>query len=226
MQATVTAPAPVLPTPQAPATTETAAPSIPIAGAPRTVAEVVSLRAQRNELSSQLENVAARRARLSSSLAGKDGSNRAGIEARISVLDKRMLQLESDLAETGHQLAITPGALVAGAEAQQFSGMMSDSQAALTGVFILFVLAPIAFAAARMMWKRTNRPVQQAMSDDASKRLERLEQGMDAIAIEIERVSEGQRFVTRLLSEGHAVPALPASQRSGDAVESAQQART
>lgn len=226
--AIVTAPAPALPTPQAPASPITAGPGTApaVAGAPRTVAEVVSLRAQRKELSSQLENVAARRARLSSSLAGKDGSNRAGIEARISVLDKRMLQLESDLAETGHQLAITPVALVAGAESQQFSGMMSDSQAALTGVFILFVLAPIAFAAARMMWKRTNRPVQQAMSDDASKRLERLEQGMDAIAIEIERVSEGQRFVTRLLSEGHAVPALPASQRSGDAVESAQQART
>lgn len=225
--ATATATAPAMPTPQAPATPVTAAPSAApaVAGVPRTVAELQNLRAQRNELSSQLENVAARRARLSSSLAGKEGSNRQGIEARISVLDKRMLQLESDLSETGHQLSLAPGALVAGAEAQQFNGMMSDSQAALTGVFILFVLAPIAFAAARMMWKRTNRPVQQAMSDDASKRLERLEQGMDAIAIEIERVSEGQRFVTRLLSEGHAVPALPASQR-GDAVESAQQSRT
>jgi hypothetical protein len=189
------------------------------------VAEVVNLRATRKELSNQLENVASRRARLSSSLAGKDGSNRAGIEARINVLDKRMLQLEADLAETGHQLAMAPGTLVAAAEAQQFSGMGSESQAALTGVFILFVLAPIAFAAARMMWKRTNRPVQQAMSDDASKRLERLEQGMDAIAIEIERVSEGQRFVTRLLSEGHPVSALPASPR-GDEVENVHPTRT
>jgi hypothetical protein len=187
---------------------------------------VLGLRAQRSELSNQLENVAARRARLSSSLAGKDGSNRAGIEQRIGVLDKRMLQLETDLAETGRQLTMAPGALVAAAEARQFNGMGPESQAALTGVFILFVLAPIAFAAARMMWKRTNRPVQQAISDDASKRLERLEQGMDAIAIEIERVSEGQRFVTRLLSEGHSVPALPASQRVSDAVESTQQSRT
>lgn len=32
-------------------------------------------------------------------------------------------------------------------------------------------------------------------------RLERLENAVDAIAIEMERVSEGQRFVTRLLSE-------------------------
>ena len=36
---------------------------------------------------------------------------------------------------------------------------------------------------------------------ESNQRLERLEHGMEAIAIEIERVSEGQRFVTRLLSE-------------------------
>lgn len=219
--------APPLPTPQAPATTITAAPSVApaVAGVPRTVADVVGLRAQRKELSNQLENVASRRARLSSSLAGKEGLNRAGIEQRISVLDKRMLQIESDLSETGHQLAMAPGTLVAGAEAQQFNNVDPGIVAGLGGIFTVFVLAPIAFAAARMMWKRTNRPVQQAISDDASKRLERLEQGMDAIAIEIERVSEGQRFVTRLLSEGHSAPALPASQR-GEAVESAQPART
>ena len=78
-----------------------------------------------------------------------------------------------------------------------------------------------------MMWKRTNRPVAAPLPDDAARRLERLEQGMDAIAIEIERVSEGQRFVTRLLSESHGAP-LPASQRiaGGEAAESVERART
>jgi hypothetical protein len=32
-------------------------------------------------------------------------------------------------------------------------------------------------------------------------RLERMEQALDAVAIEMERVSEGQRFTSRLLSE-------------------------
>jgi hypothetical protein len=35
----------------------------------------------------------------------------------------------------------------------------------------------------------------------ADQRLERLEEAVDAIAVEIERISEGQRFTTRLLSE-------------------------
>jgi hypothetical protein len=38
-----------------------------------------------------------------------------------------------------------------------------------------------------------------------SDRLQRLEHGMEAMAIEIERISEGQRFVTKLLSEPRAV---------------------
>jgi hypothetical protein len=35
---------------------------------------------------------------------------------------------------------------------------------------------------------------------DVERRLERIEQAVDAIAIEVERVSEGQRFTTKLLS--------------------------
>ena len=212
MQATIPPP---LPTPQATATTVQAGQSVtPIAAVPTTVAEVLGLREKRSELSRQLESTAGTRARLSRQLRGKEGVDRAGIESRIGVLDKRMMQLESDIAETGRQLTMAPNALVAAAgSSRQFSGMdPGETAAALGAVFMIFVLAPIAFAAARMMWKRTNRPVKAAISDDASRRLERLEQGMDAIAIEIERVSEGQRFVTRLLSESHGAP-LAVSQR-------------
>jgi len=45
---------------------------------------------------------------------------------------------------------------------------------------------------------------------DVSARLERMEQAIDSIAVEVERISEGQRFTTKLLSERTAagVPAL------------------
>jgi hypothetical protein len=41
----------------------------------------------------------------------------------------------------------------------------------------------------------------QTMDSATDARLERIEHAMDAIAIEVERISEGQRFTTRLLSE-------------------------
>jgi hypothetical protein len=179
---------------------------------------MIGLRAKRSELSNQLESAASRRARLSASLAGKDGADRAGIEARIAVLDKRMLQLESDIAETGRLMTLAPNSVVASTEASRGNRMDPDAVAALSAVFIIFVLAPIAFAATRMLWKRTSRTPAPAISGDAAKRLERLEQGMDAIAIEVERISEGQRFVTRLLSQSHGAPALSAVQQQPESV--------
>jgi len=46
---------------------------------------------------------------------------------------------------------------------------------------------------------------------DARARLERIEQAVDAIAIEVERISEGQRFTTKLLGEFRALPQPDAS---------------
>jgi hypothetical protein len=40
-----------------------------------------------------------------------------------------------------------------------------------------------------------------ALPKGVDQRLERIEQAVDAIAIEVERISEGQRFTTRLLSD-------------------------
>ena len=40
-------------------------------------------------------------------------------------------------------------------------------------------------------------------------RLARLEAGVDSIAVEVERISEGQRFTTKLLADRTADPAAP-----------------
>jgi hypothetical protein len=49
------------------------------------------------------------------------------------------------------------------------------------------------------------------LSPDAEQRLARIEQAVDAIAVEVERISEGQRFTTRLLADrGQAQPFLAA----------------
>ena len=68
---------------------------------------------------------------------------------------------------------------------------------------VLFWAAVVAYIP-RRRWRRLflRRP---ALAEESSQRLERLEHGMDAIALEIERISEGQRFVTKLLSESQSV---------------------
>jgi len=52
---------------------------------------------------------------------------------------------------------------------------------------------------------------------EVTTRLERIEQAVDAIAVEVERISEGQRFTTKLLSETRSGGALPAGHASPSA---------
>lgn len=165
--------------------------------------DVAMLQARRSELSRQLESAAGRRRQLSEQIRRADGADRTGLEARLAVLDTRMARLESDIDETGAQLASPAAARVASTAApQDFGPRFSNIQPeAIFVPFILFVLCPIAVSISRLIWKRGSRQHAPALTTDSSQRLERIEQAMDAIAVEVERVSEGQRFVTRLLSE-------------------------
>jgi hypothetical protein len=76
----------------------------------------------------------------------------------------------------------------------------------MVAAFSLMVLLPISIAFARRIWVRGAAPSPQPILDVVTPRLDRMEQAIDAIAIEVERISEGQRFVTRVLAERPAVP--------------------
>ena len=68
------------------------------------------------------------------------------------------------------------------------------------------LLFPLVRAWARRIEHRSNTPALSAAPNDP--RLDRMEQALDAIAIEVERIAEAQRFQTRLLSERAAAPPL------------------
>jgi hypothetical protein len=42
---------------------------------------------------------------------------------------------------------------------------------------------------------------------DVTPRLDRIEQAIEAVAIEVERISEGQRYTNKMMHEGRALPA-------------------
>jgi hypothetical protein len=63
---------------------------------------------------------------------------------------------------------------------------------------VIIIGLPLARAFARRM-DRKAAPAQ--ISNELSSQLTQITQAVDAIALEVERISEGQRFTTRLLSE-------------------------
>jgi hypothetical protein len=148
-----------------------------------------------------------------------EGANRTGLEQRLVLLDDRILQLESDITEAGRQLASAPASvLVPPPPPRPRTGMDSSDISVIATVFTIFVLGPVAIAFARMLWKRATMPRAPRTSPELAQRLERLEHAVDTIAIEMERVSEGQRFLTRVLTEGNGLAALAAGQRAAEPV--------
>jgi hypothetical protein len=187
---------------------------------PRTARDIDALKARREELSSQLQSVDSRRSKLISQLKQtSDPTAIKGLESRLSLLDARQLQLESDIQQTGQHLTSPAAGLLASTAAPVFGGLGQRDVMTLSVLSILFIFFPLAFGAARAMWKRSSRPAPApAVFTETAQRLERLEASVDAIAIEIERISEGQRFVTKLLSEGQPAPMLSAGQRTPETV--------
>lgn len=172
---------------------------------PLSAGEVRELRARRSELLDQLQRAQARRELVVSELPGSEGANRAGLEQRIAALDERILQLESEMAATERLVAASPGSLRIDSGSSRGE---SEAWVAIPVILIMFVLFPLVLAKTRRMWKGTSAP---RMSPAEAGRLERIEQAVEAIAVEVERVSEGQRFVTKLLSEADRKPmSLPA----------------
>ncbi len=73
-------------------------------------------------------------------------------------------------------------------------------QAIAAMVAFIAVGGPLARAYARRIEKRTlDTPA--ALPVELSQRLTSIEQSVDAVAVEVERISEGQRFTTKLLSD-------------------------
>ena len=95
-------------------------------------------------------------------------------------------------------------------------------QSFLLTVAVIALGIPLIRALSRRFIDRPATPPQ--VTEDVGPRLDRIEQAVDAIAIEVERISEAQRFQTRIMTEARALPAgnpaeAPlAGQRSKDQV--------
>ena len=159
--------------------------------------------AQRQELANQLENLEEKRRELARQLAdpGVEKTVKSGLEIRVGDLDKRIADVDKQLAAADQAVAkaaSVPGAVVPDPPRQRQGP--PEEVFVLGGMFIVVVLLPISLAFARRIWKRSAGAVA-AFPQELAERLNRLDQAMDSIAIEVERIGEGQRFVTRVMSE-------------------------
>lgn len=169
---------------------------------------LAAARASRSELRSQLSRLEDRRDDLARDLnrdiQNNDGvlsTSRTGLEARIADVDARIKSLDEQLAQADQAVAnaaAVPGAIVE--PPPRTPDTFSETVTPVAIVFTLFVLFPLTITWSRRLWKRGATivaPVPAAVTNT----LEQMSAAVDAMALEVERIGEGQRFITRVMAD-------------------------
>jgi hypothetical protein len=189
-------PAPAIPgPPPAPATIQHPG------GSPRAVFEAA--RAKREVLGEYMSRLLNRRNNVAERLNNPNitDAEKSALEDHLQELNNRIITMEKQLEQADAEVASAAG--IPGSTASE-PRMMRDGppeEMLIIGtVFSGIALVLVAFAYARRLWKGATHVVSQIPAAFEA-RLTRFEQSIDAMAIEIERVSEGQRFLTKVLAE-------------------------
>lgn len=155
--------------------------------------EISATRELITELSSRLDRV--------SGAAGREA-----LQTQLEGATERLARLESSLDQT---LAGAESRGQASTTAPQIpEGVMDMARDSTYAFFITVAVIAIGLPLARAFARWLDRRGQQAGTPaDVNPRLERIEQAVESVAIEVERISEGQRFTTKLLTERLALPA-------------------
>lgn len=212
---------------------QTPAPQAPVVAqqAPTAAQMLEAARAMRSEVHDQLDRQQELRQDLRRELdrIAPGAPERAGLEARLKEVDARISALDQQLVTADARVADAagvPGAIVPPPPRPviQRSGP-PEEVFVLGGMFIFFVLMPLAVGYARRVWKRSATAITE-LPKEWAERFTRLEQAVDAVAVELERVGEGQRFVTNLFAEQGtralgAGPAEPVPARERETVRQA-----
>jgi len=153
-------------------------------------AQLAALEAQREEIAGQLTNPMV------------SGSNRDGLSRRIQQLDKRIETLDQEIAKVEAAIAgvSAPGTAVPIREPRRGPDGPPEAIVALGAIFMLCVLLPISIAYARRVWHRGADAIS-SIPKEINERLSRMDQNLDTIAVEVERIGEGQRYLTRVYAE-------------------------
>ncbi len=198
--------------------------TIPRGADPSQVLE--AFREQRGELRNQLERLENQRENLTEQLPGfTDGVAKAGLEARITGIDARIAAVEKALADADASVAraaAVPGAVIPDPPEPRRNGPPEEFFVFLM-VVTVFIGVPIALAYARRIWKKGITTVS-AIPQDIYDRFNRIDQAIDSVAIEVERIGEGQRYVTKLVND-RAIGAGPAQNAEAPARSRAEERR-
>jgi len=192
---------------------------------PRTAAEeaYLKLKAREDILTERVRKLSDAREELTRNIEDRTGADREGIDAQLRQLDNQIQVTRTDLMDVSKQAAEAAPAQLAETVQTVWKGYGEDDMigAGFTGAGIVFALfiPLIVRTFRRRRYVKPGMPT--AMPALGGERVDRMEAAIDAIAVEIERVSENQRFMTRLMTETQLAGTIAAVRDSTEAAKMA-----
>lgn len=231
-QVQVTRVAPQTPAPSA--TPVAGGQATPPAGGPATETldlsqfNVRQLRQMLSELRSQRSDYANRRSNLGDSYENATGANKEAMGDRLKTVDQIIIRYENEMARVGGAIVARGGGQTVEVPQAGIPGnyMSEDDAAGMAFGFSFATLVLTLFFMRRYFRRKyAGAPAlgrqQQPNLIASNERLERIEQAVDSIAIEVERVSENQRFMTRLMTETQLGDTIKDVRKSAELAKSA-----
>ena len=174
--------------------------------------ELTALRARELDLRDALAKLRAQQGVLETQAQSGEGYLRipaqmqlAQVKADLASTQAELMSVQGRIQLVGGQLLTPPATGTTQPPPSPPSFFDRIDNDAITAVFVMTTLAiliPLSIGLARRLWRRgPKESTIGAAINGMNGRLERLEQAIDAIAIEVERVSESQRFVAKVLVE-------------------------
>jgi multidrug efflux pump subunit AcrA (membrane-fusion protein) len=158
-------------------------------------AQLSALAATRQSLENARNVVQAQSHRLS-----MNSANRAQIDQQIAQIDQQIATIDQTIAGAQSDASPEPWQIISPPPASVPERMWPKDLAMLSGVFIVCVLLPLAVAVSLRILRRGAAKVA-SLPSDIAERLGRMESAIEATAIEVERIGEGQRYLTRVLGD-------------------------
>ena len=199
---------------------------------PKTHDQLMGLIAQRDELRNQLETMNDQRAQLADQVARQSSGVPGNLVGRLNALDKRIGETEANLVRADEYIA------AAKAKGLDHQGVTTTAPEVKVNVPVDEMVPEFVFGTREPPWQerfaqtaaitvplaagtvillgallywRISRSIRNQLSKlmaAQSGRLEELQRSIDTVAVEVERVSENQRFVTKLVGDKSPAPVV------------------
>jgi hypothetical protein len=203
------------PAPRA-AAAPTAAGTETVVSPPGNADELAALRAREREVRNQLDRATDERENLAETLRPDEGpapppAVSSGIEARIAVIDDRILRLERERDGIDRAMSQAPASLVAQdvrAETGVATSIYREAREEGMGQGVAIGMPLGMVLALLVAWVRRQRAARRSPRPgvDSGRSQEQLVAAVEAMAVEVERIGEAQRFMTQLMLDRGEAP--------------------